>query len=811
VLSNTENQTNKDNGDVVGALAVDHTVQSTPVNTFHDDSKLIQGCKVPSSSKLLKHIGSTVQEINEFLERPKGIFSATWPTTTASRTLLNALSFPNVLFNVPSISRKLDSFKYMRADIELTVRINAAPQHLGRLMLSFYPRHKYRTYIPYYESSFTYHAGLHNIMVDPNDSNSVVLTLPWCLPKDFWNLDEAFAGDNNDSEETGTVFIWVMNQLVSDCNQPVNFTIYANFKNVHLAGTNTTQRTLVTTASLLPTVLPDPDYNLPRYIMNNVSAAGFVTQSGYVRDPEAEEKSKEGLISGPALRMARFAEPFKSIPLVGGVAELIANGAMGLGGVAKALGFSNPQSLESTKPTFHAAIPTHYLNGLQQGVVLGATVDDKVAPVPFLLGGTDDDMQISRIISTPGFIGCTTFHAADVAGATIESLPLTPLNCGYNTTNKRIYHTHLSYVASLFTYWRGSLKFRLQFVATPFSSMRVRVSYLPAGAAAPTNESDLGDLDGAIIDVNGPTDFAFTVPYLHSAPWLTVGCNSINANYGSVLISVVNPLTSCRATILPMYCNIWIAAGPDMQFARLTGARLASTFSHQSVRPRETGLSLERMKGDVYQPLTKYLASTEQNVCHGDCITSVKEIVTRKVSNSGPPTAATESGVMPYGWPKETANGGVNKHTYMSYFSKLFKYVRGGFNVNFYNYNNDSYTWASSCVYKFKMDGAPYFTPPLYTSSTKPTEAFSNDTMASTSLMALPTNNINVTVPFVSDRYAITTNTDMGQTIPYLRYYVKTNTYVILVGAADDFSYAYMLGAPTNVAYLTPYFGGNEV
>jgi hypothetical protein len=169
------------------------------------------------------------------------------------------------------------------------------------------------------------------------------------------------------------------------------------------------------------------------------------------------------------------------------------------------------------------------------------------------------------------------------------------------STQTDIINTPLSYVAMGYTYWRGSIKYRLQFVATAFQQALVAVVWVPDSLTTDPlgggYKSNVTRCYVDLVEVRGPTEYDFTIPFMGEYPVKDVPTSSTgydgsnwpqamgmsqsvrqrnqNAVNGTIYLYLVNVLVAPNNTPTSIECNVWAAAGDDLEFFVPCGPNLA--------------------------------------------------------------------------------------------------------------------------------------------------------------------------------------------------------------------------------------------
>jgi len=668
------------------------TNTTTQITNFADQQGLDTDTSTLVSTQRMNPYGETT--LHDFLSRPHIIQHFTWTPSTPSYSVLNSWSFPSELFKIPSVAAKLNNFQYFRGSIKLALRINATRMHYGRLLLSFSPNYRNGAFVPLLTSGFVHHCSLPHIQVSATDATVSEFIVPFAIPLEYIDLISLQSPQYAALSEMGTVTLWVMNQLHSDADTSVNCSLFASFTDITLTGYNAQPLIVVPPISPVVKNVSIGTMSFTKFMLGNQ----LMEQSG--NDQEQQQKSREGVVSGIAEKVASFASPWSSIPVIGPIATAIATGASALGGLAKSFGYSKPIDQKSNVFIQHRFPVLAHGSGIETAQTLGTFPDNKVSPSQEYIGSSSDDMQISRIISTAGFIGSFFIDSTHIPNQEVFSVNVTPIEHIFNPNTMMSDHTLLSFTSAAFEYWRGSLNYRLQFVCSSFHSVRVRVAWYPAGASLTHDENESTNLINCIVDSNTSTELKFNVPYLSSLPWLTVPIGNdialLASTNGRIVVTIVNTLTYYQEPIPPIEVNVWVSAGPDFQFAMPTDYRLyvQETQALMEQSGVSTASSLDAMRNDTYEPFIPATLYVDNNLCHGEHVTHLKHLLQRC------------SAYLDYNLKLDefytfvpTSNAPNGSYTFIDWFNLIYKYARGGFGVRMIAPGNFSFLFQNRRVF----------------------------------------------------------------------------------------------------------------
>eukprot|EP00917_Polyrhabdina_sp_WS-2016_P014231 GHVP01031192.1.p1 GENE.GHVP01031192.1~~GHVP01031192.1.p1 ORF type:complete len:481 (-),score=45.41 GHVP01031192.1:455-1726(-) len=149
--------------------------------------------------------------------------------------------------------------------------------------------------------------------------------------------------------------------------------------------------------------------------------------------------------------------------------------------------------------------------------------------------------------------------STDVSGTDLLTIPVDPtiVSAATVTNGTIFYPTPLAFVSTHFNAWRGSIRYKLQLVASQFHSGRLQVLYYPRSTSYNTDEPF--ELLSQIIDIERDTEFKFSIPYTEIVPYTS-------QKFGDLVIKVVNTLTFKEIPIPDIYYNLWISGGPDFEW-----------------------------------------------------------------------------------------------------------------------------------------------------------------------------------------------------------------------------------------------------
>jgi hypothetical protein len=487
---------------------------------------------------------SKLHDIYAILQRPVRVYDSEFIT---SFTNVN-LKFPDVILQrSPNVVSKLNYFTYFRANVKIKLMFNATPFMSGKYWMFFAPFEAVSNR-PARLTDLPNVTGYPGTEIDLASGAPVELKIPYCAPLSHYNLLDTHSN-------MGELYVIPLNPIQTSLGSiPIGsgapFTIFAWFEDIELA---------------LPTSLP---VTVPAVREEEFFEAQISEEAGATSGPRVS-----GVASGLASAMSTVGA---ALPRLGPWVRPVEWVARAIGGAAEAVGWNKPVTLD--KNCAFANIPAKgYTNmtGIDMSSKLCASPDNGLTYDAGLFSTDVDEMDIKYVTKKSCiFRSAITWNTTQTLGTQLHANAVTPgLALGPATA---LSPTTLAFVASMFRYWRGSLKFRLTVAKTAFHSGRLRITYHPGVyqySIAKTNQNAYN----WILDLSVASELEFEIPYVANVPWkeviVTAFNDSVNLDKekfstGHITVDVLTPLraaTDTVATNCPI--NMWISAGDDISFA----------------------------------------------------------------------------------------------------------------------------------------------------------------------------------------------------------------------------------------------------
>ncbi|APG78054.1 hypothetical protein [Wenzhou picorna-like virus 27] len=579
-------------------------IEQQQITTFREelpDSTARVVAKDPSSLVGLPS-ESLAHSLVSILGRPVQVHEGIFQDTSIAPT---ELEFPEVMYaTAPNLVDKLNYFTFLRAKLNVRLVFNATPFQQGRYWMCYspYDTQSNRGHTGYAQNL----TGYPGVEIDLATGQPAEMSVPFMCPMSHFRLTDG-------EGRFGKVIIAPIVELHSGTTpDTVPFTVFAWFSDVDL-------------------VFPTKDT--------------VDTLEAQMGDEEAKHAGPLEVISGG---IASIAEMASNVPMLAAVATPVGWVARAVQGASAMLGLNK----ETSK-----AARTHMVNepgqgythadGLDDSTVVGLQQDTGLATNFDVFGLEKDEMAIdnikSKMCAVRGVaqVQLIPWTTADLPHAQIFAWQNSP-SCCQEIGLGNIAATTLNYLASMFQFWRGGIKYRITVAKTAFHTGRLRISYVPAknGVVTP-NTDEVESCYNWILDLSKTSELSFEVPYANNVPWCKMaflqegdaGWNNENRT-GTLIFEVLTPLKSASAAVSDqVQLTLWHAGGEDMAFAvpqfgqlyPINNPPLQAQIFNES---ENTGNEGETSSQKMWSSPPMDMISPEEN-CIGDKVVNLRAIIKR--------------------------------------------------------------------------------------------------------------------------------------------------------------------------------------
>jgi len=446
--------------------AVSFTTPGRVVEALYDDPI--------EDLRLLSSIRPSVEEdhtIETILSRPIKIAKTKWTTQASRGALLGTFDIATLLQsdNLRIVRQKLSGFYGIHASVVLKVLVNPQPFQSGLFHVFYIPFQKTFTMFPATlngtELSLPFATGCPNVYCNISLQSQVELSVPYTGPQAFFNLADIKYRD------WGTFYIQNISSIRDGTNQTsAELSVYISFSNVKLFGA--TPQTWSTQGERDEGDVKISKSN-PIAQSLGLAANAFVTQGTTklldlvgLSKPAANQNPQRVLVS-----------PYAN-PVLGD-------------SVSAALKLSFQES---------------------QGTSIGQLGID-----------SQDEMDIAYVVSKPNYYCSVEWKDSQETGTLLKTIRVNP-NAEVVTSGSNVFvaPTRLRYVASMFRFWRGTIRYTFHVVATKFHSGRLRLVYSLGGSLSDSIGVQFPYAYSQVIDLRDGLTFAVELPYFGSTPWRSV-------------------------------------------------------------------------------------------------------------------------------------------------------------------------------------------------------------------------------------------------------------------------------------------------
>lgn len=482
-----------------------------------------------------------IHSVSSILKRPVIVQEGTFSSATAATPGNSVVSvkFPDKLFDSSNnLVQKLNYFLYFRANVHIKIVFNATPFMQGKYWCMFVPFESQTN--RNVQSSIQNQTGFNGTELDICSGAPVNLVIPYCSTLSHYNLIT--------TESTmGTLYITTLNPITSgESTTKASYTIFAWFEDIEL-------HVPTSKPVSVPEIFEAQIFTEENTKTNGAPISGVMSTIGSVAKNISGISPKLASISKPVEWISRF--------LSGGLA---------------ASGFNKPTSLSQNISIEN--FPGKYFtnaDGVDRSVKLATMPDNSLVQHSGMFSSVMDEMDINYIASKSCvMISNAEWKTTDVAGTVLKYMNVTPGSCASDPTLSNTYNTTmLAFIASMFTYWRGGIKYRFAVSKTAYHSGRLRISFHP-GIYNSTDTGDSSFVYNKILDLSISSEIEFVVPYVSNTPWKLCEvfdyADVITANYstGVVKIEVLTPLVVASSSVSSsVQFNVWISGDSDISFA----------------------------------------------------------------------------------------------------------------------------------------------------------------------------------------------------------------------------------------------------
>lgn len=462
---------------------------------------------IPSSMDPTRMVGMQDDvTLGEFMARPVQIGNYQWVIGTP---LNQSFSPWQLFFNQRRVNNRINNFNLMSAKLKLKIIINGTPFHYGRLMLDYVPLPGFNLIddFSFTEPNLVQASQRMHLTFDPTESQGGEMELPFIWHYNSLNVQQA------EWEAMGDCYLREVVPLshANNGTTAVSISIYAWAEDVKLS---------------IPTT------------QNNIRIVAQGDEYG----------SKP--VSNIASAVSKAAGHLSSIPVIGPYARAteMVSGAMGK--IAKSYGYSRPAiiaDLTDMLPKYYAPLA----NTDRGDNTDKLTVDSKqeLTVSPSVTGvDTGDELTVANIATKQSYLTQFPWTLSYIPGTLLWNTQVGPMYLRAQPLGTYSLPA-MSYASLPFCWWRGTIRYRFQIVASAYHRGRIKVVYDP-------NQVDSQDANIAytrIVDLANERDFTIDIAWGQPKSFLrTSALDPVTANTFAS-ITPVSKDTAFKNGILSIY------------------------------------------------------------------------------------------------------------------------------------------------------------------------------------------------------------------------------------------------------------------
>jgi hypothetical protein len=505
--------------------------------------------------------------LDQFFARPVKIFSHQWNVNGYFNFDIDPWT---TYWENPRVLARISNYRLLRATMRVKFVINGNAFYYGRVLANYRPLpldDTLTTERPLQLVDLVGASQRPHIFLDPCTNQGGELELPFFTPDNVLDIV------NRDWRSMGKITMQSINDLkhANGAVDPITINVFAWAENVSFSVPTQTE----------PGQLAPGRLNLKQPL-------GLVHQG---------KDEVLGIVSKPASVVAKTAALFTSIPTIGPFARATEIGARAIGSMAALFGYSKPTQVVATpfQPTTKSSLAlcdgAEPLNRLTVDSKNELSIDPGISGIK-----AKDELTILNIATRESYY--TTFSWQLPPTKTSEDLLW---NCivdpGIHRTlttfvgqSPEIHMPACCFATLPFQYWKGSMRFRFQIVASGYHKGRLKFVYDPIGTGfvfggdPNVASAEYNTAYTTVVDITETTDFTIDVGWGQKTPFReTIAAsgatfdsttrlvyNSIGSKdgNGTLAVYVVNDLTSPDSTIdNDIQINVFVSMLDDFELA----------------------------------------------------------------------------------------------------------------------------------------------------------------------------------------------------------------------------------------------------
>lgn len=494
-------------------------------------------------------------DLGDFLGRPVKVLESQW---LVGQPIFERFNPWELFLNNTRVKEKTSNFELLRMNLHAKFVISGTAFHYGRAIVSYNPYlfDEVTVQRNFLDQDIIAASQKPHIFLNPTNNSGGQIDMPFFYHDNYMSLTD------NDASFMGELVVKSFGSLkhANAGDDPVTVSVFVWASDVTLT---------------VPTSL------------NSLTALDYTPQSAKMN--AASDEYGKGIISKPASAIAHAAGALTDLPGIAPYARATEMMANGIGQMASNFGYSRPpvvtdMVLQKPSPTGNLANTdaADAINKLSLDSKQELTIDSRTVG----LDG-EDQMGIVDFACRESYLTNFSMNSTQAPDSILWNCRVGPsLYDSVAGASSELHATPMCYLAQVFKYWQGSIKFRFQAVKSNFHKGRILLRWDPRshGSAVEYNT-----VYSRVIDLAEEDDFEIVIGWGQATPWLQTEImlpttsdihsttrlpTSFNNRWNGVLeVDVVNSLVA-PAPDTDISFNVYVSCVPDIKFAAPNPATL---------------------------------------------------------------------------------------------------------------------------------------------------------------------------------------------------------------------------------------------
>lgn len=531
---------------------------------------------------------SDMYELRDILSRQVLVGNLLWQSTDIVGAVIGTVNFPSVFFNDCVVKNKLANYRYLRYTLNLRFQVSGSPMNIGKAIsfLDILPDQRVDNPTPQSRTSWT---QIPHVSIDACGTTRAVMSQPYVDVHPFYDMSES------------TYNNYILKVAVFN---PLLVASGTNFVHIKVFAWMTDVSVSIATASTvedfgmrpldkgqIPDYLhtrPFPPQNRKRNKMRSLHLLSKGEKKlDTITIDDLQPCSEADIVPKDPLAVV------KNVPIIGSVlrdglalADSIGNAIDWveplIKGASSVVGLDKVVNPSAAQPI--SQIPGRHFttcDGVLDATVLGAYAKNTLGSSISRFGTSLDEMSIPNIISRRAFVQSVPWTTGNSSGDILATFPVHPGMSVVDTLGTALFPTPLSYVSSLFQYWRGTINFDIEVVSNFLLQGVLGVAFFPGSIAPvpPFSNCLLSSCVSHKFEIRGSKVVGVSVPFVSDYPYLLNRLWAIGGTgpfapptnkeliTGFLVIYVENPMKGNTTVPASSYINVYISGAEDLQFA----------------------------------------------------------------------------------------------------------------------------------------------------------------------------------------------------------------------------------------------------